>query len=132
MLSQVPHFELLRHDGRTVTLSDFAGKPWVADFIFTRCVGMCPVMSGSMQRVAEGAPSGADLQLVSFSVDPEHDTPAVLREYADRFRADPEGWLFLTGLNAHNLYWGDIASDSDSLLHVVRTLYDPEASPKAA
>ena len=94
VISQVSHFEMTNHDGGVVTLSEFAGSPWVADFIFTRCVGMCPLMSESMRRVASNAPSTAGLKLVSFSVDPEYDTPEVLGAYAERFGAGPS-WYFL-------------------------------------
>ncbi len=94
ILAQVTHFEMTNRDGRTVDLTEFAGSPWVADFIFTRCVGMCPLMSASMRRVASNAPATAGLKLVSFSVDPEHDTPEVLNAYAERFGAGPN-WYFL-------------------------------------
>jgi cytochrome oxidase Cu insertion factor (SCO1/SenC/PrrC family) len=90
-----PDFSLTERSNRTVTLENLRGKVWVADFIFTSCAGMCPVMSGKMQRLQATLPAGVGF--VSFTVDPERDTPEVLTAYAKRYGADPERWLFLTG-----------------------------------
>jgi len=99
VLGEVPPFSLVNRDGRTVTRGDLAGSPWIADFVFTRCAASCPMMTDRMARLAKdldlGEP-GARLHLVSFTVDPGHDTPAVLAGYADRYKAPPN-WLFLTG-----------------------------------
>lgn len=91
----VPDFSLTERSNRTVKLQDFVGKVWVADFIFTGCAGMCPAMSDKMQKLQATLP--AEIHLVSFSVDPERDTPEVLASYAERYKADPNRWLFLTG-----------------------------------
>jgi protein SCO1/2 len=91
----VPDFSLIERSNRPVTLHDFQGRVWVANFIFTSCAGMCPIMSDKMQRLQETLP--ADVRLVSFTVDPERDTPEVLTAYAERYNADPNRWLFLTG-----------------------------------
>jgi len=96
VITQLPHFALTNRDGRRVTLGDLAGTPWIADFIFTRCPGICPFMSQQMSRVASELPSSGTVRLVSFSVDPDYDTPEVLQEYAERHAA-PEHWYFLTG-----------------------------------
>lgn len=96
VITQLPHFTLTNRDGRTVTLGDFAGTPWVADFIFTRCPGICPFMSQRMSRLATELPASGAVKLVSFSVDPDYDTPEVLQEYAERHHA-PDHWFFLTG-----------------------------------
>lgn len=93
LLGAVPAFSLTERSGRTITRADLDGKTWVADFIFTRCGGICPLMTARMKDVHADAPG---VTLVSFSVDPEHDTPAVLRDYAARHGIG-EGWLFLTG-----------------------------------
>jgi protein SCO1/2 len=94
----VPPFTLTAQDGRqfrsTETLKD---KVWVADFFFTTCNGPCPRMSGQMKVLQDLTQSTPDVQLVSFTVDPAHDTPEVLAAYAKRFRADPARWHFLTG-----------------------------------
>lgn len=89
-------FALTERSGRTITEADLAGKVWVGSFIFTHCPLSCPritsVMKGLQSTLAD-----RDVQLVSISVDPDRDTPAVLAEYARRFGADAERWWFLTG-----------------------------------
>jgi protein SCO1 len=91
----VPDFSLTERSNRKVGRQDLAGKVWIADFIFTRCAGICPVMSANMRKLQDRLPP--EIHLVSFSVDPYNDTPAVLTEYANRYGADRDRWLFLTG-----------------------------------
>jgi protein SCO1/2 len=81
--------------GRAMRTSDLKGRFVVADFIFTYCGGPCPAMSGRMNALAEATKAAKDLVLVTFTVDPDKDTPAELAKYADRFGADKERWLFL-------------------------------------
>lgn len=95
VLGEVPAFSLTNRDGRTVTREDLAGGPWIADFIFTRCAASCPMMTMRMARLGRELPAGA-ARLVSFTVDPAHDTPEALERYAASFKA-PASWLFLTG-----------------------------------
>ncbi len=99
MLGRVPDFSLLGSDGQPLSQARLAGKVWVADFIFTRCPGLCPMLSAQMARVQDalGHDTSNRVHLVSFSVDPANDTPAALRTYAERFRADKDRWLFVTG-----------------------------------
>jgi protein SCO1/2/putative membrane protein len=92
-------FRLEERSGRTVTADDLADRVAIASFIFTRCPLSCPRISGVMKAL-QGRMAGTDVLLVSFSVDPEHDTPAVLAEYARRFGALPDRWWFLTGPKA--------------------------------
>ncbi len=94
---RVPDFSLIERSGRRVTLADVLGKVWIADFFYTECTDTCPLQSAHMARLQADFAGERDLRFVSISVDPEHDTPEVLSEYAARFRADPERWLFLTG-----------------------------------
>ena len=75
----IEEFSLTEAHGQTVTKADLLGKPWVACFIFTRCLGPCPVVSEQMQTI-QNRLKGFDVRLVSFSVDPERDTPEVLLE----------------------------------------------------
>lgn len=96
VLGEVPDFALTNRDGRTVRRTDLAGAPWVADFIFTRCGGSCPMMSMRMARLEREIPGDLGVRLVSFTVDPGYDTPEVLQRYAESFGA-PGRWLFLTG-----------------------------------
>lgn len=93
----VPDFELTERSGRAVRLADLKGRIWIADFIFTSCAGPCPMLSQQMSGFQTSLARVSDLRLVSFSVDPERDTPAVLTEYAGRYRADGDRWWFLTG-----------------------------------
>lgn len=93
----VPDFALTERSGRTVRLEDLKGRIWIADFIFTSCAGPCPMLSQQMSGFQTSLSRAPEVRLVSFSVDPERDTPAVLSEYAERYRADRERWLFLTG-----------------------------------
>jgi cytochrome oxidase Cu insertion factor (SCO1/SenC/PrrC family) len=96
-LGEVADFALTERSGETVHRADLLGKVWIAAFGFTRCTGPCPQVSGTMARLQSDLAGHADVRLVSFSVDPDHDTPEVLREYAQRFGADAQRWLFLTG-----------------------------------
>lgn len=96
-LGQVPAFVLTNQIDRAVSESALNGKIWVANIIFTRCGGPCPRLSGQMREIQDAFPAATDVQFVSLTSDPEFDTPAVLREYADRFKADPRRWSFLTG-----------------------------------
>lgn len=96
-IAQVPAFLLTERSGRQVSLAELRGKIWIAATIWTRCVDECPLMSAQMARLQAEFADEPHLQIVTISVDPEYDTPAVLTEYADRFGADPERWLFLTG-----------------------------------
>jgi cytochrome oxidase Cu insertion factor (SCO1/SenC/PrrC family) len=96
-LGPIDDFQFTERSGRTVSRDHLAGKVWVAGFVFTRCAGPCTQISGSMAQLQQATQGQRDFLLVSFSVDPDHDTPAVLQKYADNFQADPERWLFLTG-----------------------------------
>lgn len=110
-LGKVAAFSLTERSGQTTTQAQLAGKVWIADFIFTSCHMECPLMSAEMQKLQDQL-RHRDLRLVSFSVDPATDTPARLREYAAKYRADAERWLFLTGAQAE-LY--KLAGDSFKL-----------------
>jgi protein SCO1 len=95
-LGRVPAFTLLDRDGRVVRDAGLAGAPWIADFVFTRCMSSCPLLSARMARLDRSLLAGAGIRLVSFSVDPVHDTPPVLERYARSYGASRR-WLFLTG-----------------------------------
>ncbi len=99
VLGQVPEFSLIESNGQPLSHTQLAGGVWVADFIFTRCPGVCPVLSAQMAKLQHAlGRAGADaVRLVSFSVDPANDTPETLRAYAQRFGAEPGRWLFATG-----------------------------------
>jgi protein SCO1/2 len=96
ILGQVGAFSLVDQQARGVTADTLRGKVWVAAFFFTRCPTICPRITRRM-RALQIATSGSNLSLVSFSVDPENDTPQVLLEYAKHYAADLQTWSFLTG-----------------------------------
>jgi protein SCO1 len=93
----VPQFSLVERSGKTTTLADLRGSIWIADFIYTTCQDTCPMQTAEMAQLQEEWKDRGGLKLVSFSVDPEKDTTAVLSRYADRYKADGQRWLFLTG-----------------------------------
>ncbi|MCW5891923.1 MAG: SCO family protein [bacterium] len=97
VLGTLPPFTLTERTGSPVGSDALAGHVWIADFVFTRCPGVCPVLSQRMADLRPKLPKGDDgVRLVSITVDPVHDTPEVLQPYAERFGAGRE-WLFLTG-----------------------------------
>jgi len=93
----VPPFALTERSGKQVTNQDLTGKVWVADFIYTTCPGPCPLITSSMTKLQDAVADDPQVQLVSFTVDPQTDTPPVLAKYADQYHADPNRWWFLTG-----------------------------------
>lgn len=96
---EAPDFQLTERSGKPFAKADLNGSVWIADFIFTRCPGLCPLLSTRMATLQQklNETTGRPVRLVSFSVDPEWDTPERLREYATRYQAHPDQWLFLTG-----------------------------------
>jgi protein SCO1/2 len=109
--SVIPDFDLTDQTGTTFnSASQLKGKVWVADFIFTNCPGPCPRMSSQMHQVQTALSRVDGVRLISFTVDPERDTPAVLAAYANRFQAQPGIWFFLTG-------------SQDSLHHLTRDVF---------
>ena len=100
ILAVLPDFELTDQDRQTFGARQLYKKAWIATFIFTRCTATCPRQTEKMAELQQRLQKHAvwnDIRLVSFSVDPENDTPDVLRAYADRAGADPQHWKFLTG-----------------------------------
>lgn len=94
---KVQPFTLTNQFGATVTLSELKGQVWVADVIFTRCAGPCPKMTEEMAKIQRAFPAETNLRLVTLTTDPEHDTERRLKDYSEKFSADPERWYFLTG-----------------------------------
>ena len=92
----VPNFQLTNQNSQPFGSTQLVGKIWIADFIFTSCPGPCPMVSSRMSELQRPLEK-TDVHLVSFSVDPGKDTPEVLRGYADKLKAQPARWDFLTG-----------------------------------
>jgi protein SCO1/2 len=89
-------FSLTDQDGKPFSSDALRGKTWVADFVFTNCPGACPKMTMRMAGLQKTL-ARPDVHFVSFSVDPDRDTPPVLKQYAKNYDADPGRWHFLTG-----------------------------------
>jgi len=98
-IAPAPEFTLTSQDGAQVALADLRGKVVVVTFIYTLCTNTCPVLTPMMSFVQDqlGADFGVKIAFVSITVDPERDTPEVLKEYAQAFGANLAGWSFLTG-----------------------------------
>ena len=97
VLGELIDFRLTDQNGNEFGKQDMYGKVWVADFIFTTCAGPCPVMSSQFTELQSRFENASDLNLLSISVNPEYDTPEILREYGERYGADYDKWHFLTG-----------------------------------
>ena len=94
----VPEFTLTSQTGEAFhSREELAGKVWIAEFFFTSCTGPCPRMNARMRRLQSDLADVEDLRLVSFTVDPERDTPEALADYARKFQAESGRWWFLTG-----------------------------------
>lgn len=102
----IEDFALTDSRGETVTKEDLLGQPWAICFVFTRCAGPCPKVSGQMKQLRR-ALQDKPIRFVTLTVDPKNDTPEVMARYADALGADPENWLFLTG-------------DQDEIYHLIQ------------
>jgi protein SCO1 len=98
-IGPAPEFELTSQDGATVTLRDYRERVTAVTFIYTSCPDVCPLLTEKMVQVQEelGPDFGPRVAFVAITVDPENDTPAALRDYAESHGADHAGWTFLTG-----------------------------------
>lgn len=98
VLAPIADFELTDQDGRAFGSHQLRGKVWIAGFAFTTCTSVCPMLTSQMANLQRRlAPHGDRVHLVTVTVDPETDTPAALRAYAERHHADLARWSFLTG-----------------------------------
>ena len=97
VIGQLPDFSLTNQNNEPISLANLRGKVWVADIIFTRCPGPCAQMTRNLAKLQGELPANQPVRLVSFTSDPDYDTPPILKKYADRFGADSNRWWFLTG-----------------------------------
>lgn len=101
ILTRLPSFELTNQEGKNIGMTDLHGRVWIANFIFTRCTDTCPLQTQKMNELQttfkEYKKAWKDIRLVSFSVDPEHDTSDVLSKYIGERKLDTSQWHFLTG-----------------------------------
>src|ERR1700760_4704249 len=110
VLSNVPVFSFSDQDGKMITNKDVDGKVYVAEYFFTTCKGICPKLNANVKDVAKDFANEADFRVLSYTVDPETDSVARMKVYADSLGADPTRWFFLTGRK-------------DSLYHLARNGY---------
>ena len=97
LLYTVPEFSLTERSGRTVRDADLRGKIWIASFVFTRCEYGCDDITQTMHKLQQDFAQYPDVLLITFTVDPQHDDVDELRRYAEKYGADANRWLFLTG-----------------------------------
>jgi len=100
VLGRVADFTLTNQDGKATTLADLTNHVWVADIIFTRCAGPCPIMTAQMKSLQDALPPASRAKLVTLTTDPDYDTPSVMKKYGERFGANFVRWKFLTGTKA--------------------------------
>ncbi len=101
---KVKTLEAVNEDGEKVSTDDYKGKLWIANFIFTSCPDVCPVLTtnmGDLQRMLKE--EGLDVQLVSFSVDPDVDTPERMKQYIEAWGGDLDNWDGLTGYSQEEI-----------------------------
>jgi protein SCO1/2 len=117
----VPNFRFVNQNGQPFGSEELAGKIWIADFVFTSCPGPCPMISSRMSELQRPLEK-TDVHLVSVSVDPEKDTPEVLRGYAERLHAQPGRWDFVTGSKPaiYNLSRNGFKLEGDVPVHSTR------------
>jgi len=120
-LGAIPAFEGTERSGEKLTSAELEGKVWVAGFIFTRCMGPCPLLSQRMAKLQLQFGRNPGFRLVSFTLDPEHDTPEVLKTYANNFGAEPGSWYFVQLRS-----WEDVQNLSQTSFHLT-ALEDPTA-----
>ena len=116
---QIPYFEFTNQDGKTITRDDLLGSIYIADFFFVTCPTICPKMAGNMKYMQDSFKDKRDdLKFISITVNPEHDTVEVLKEYAEKIHANTDSWHFLTGDKdkiydiAFNGFFVNVAKDS--------------------
>ena len=102
VVGPAPEFSLITQSGKRLSLADLRGNALAVTFIYATCKDTCPILTAKMATLQQrlGADFGRRVRFVSITVEPEIDTPAVLKAYAERFDADPAGWSFLTGSRA--------------------------------
>jgi protein SCO1/2 len=101
ILQGIPPFALIDEQGRPFGSADLKGTMYVADFIYTGCTDSCPLLTARMGELQERlSHAGSEVRLISFTVDPERDSPQKLLEYAKHARYDPTRWTFLTGADS--------------------------------
>jgi len=94
---RVPDFLMYNQDSLLISNEDYLGRVYVVEFFFSRCPTICPIMNKNMKILDEKFWKRKDFGIASFSIDPFHDTPKVLKEYAEKYKVKSQNWHFLTG-----------------------------------
>ncbi len=124
-LLEVPDFSLTSQAAEPFGSAQLEGEVWIANFVFTRCPTICPLLTTQMKGLTETL-ADTPVRFVSFSVDPANDTPEVLTTYAEQHGADLERWTFLTGDNEAveqvivrglRMRMGDEPDETGNILH---------------
>lgn len=121
---KVPDFELTDQNNKKITNKDMLGKVYVVEFFYSRCPTICPVMNSNM-RAIEDKVNSPDFGIISISIDPDNDTPEILKQHAKSVGAKSPNWHFLTGDRTYignladqfNIYVGDEEDEGESLNH---------------
>jgi protein SCO1/2 len=96
-ISRVQSFSFINQDGQTVTQEAIKGKVAIVNFFFTTCTSVCPRMNNNLKPAYEAFKTNPDVLLLSFTSDPQRDSPTVLKRYADSMQVNTAKWIFLTG-----------------------------------
>ena len=102
--TKVPAFEFINQEGKTITNKDFEGKVYVAEFFFSTCPTICPIMNSKMVTIQDKFLGNPEFGIASFSITPDIDTPEVLKEYAKRNKITHRNWHLLTGKGDKKVY----------------------------
>lgn len=132
VLGTLPAFTLIDQEGQAFSSDDLRGKVTVVNFIFTSCPSYCPILTQSMVSLQQRfKASGIDMRMVSISVDPQTDQPAVLKSYAQKYGADLSSWSFVTGsldmiktlvVDGFKVHMGEKEYVSDSLYDIAHSV----------
>jgi len=96
-IGEVPDFSFTNQNGETITNQDYKGKVYVAEFFFTTCPSICPIMNRNMVTIQNEFYGNPNLGIASFSINPEFDTPEILKAYAESYKITNPNWHLLTG-----------------------------------
>jgi len=97
VIGKAPSFELTNQNEATITDSSYSGKVYLAEFFFTTCPSICPIMNRNMVKIQNEFEGNPNLGIASFSIFPDYDTPEILKAYADKYEVTNPNWHFLTG-----------------------------------
>src|SRR5690606_15490566 len=96
-IGKAPSFEFVNQNNDTITESDYKGKVYLVEFFFTTCPTICPVMNKNMVKIQDHFKNEKNFGIASFTINPQHDTPEVLKAYADEYGVTNPNWNMLTG-----------------------------------